>query len=621
MSELHDPTRTDTGGTADSSPWASPPGHLVQFYESDDFLAEAASRFLADGVAAGEALLVIATPAHAAGIVAGLAAKGLGVARAQEDGRLAVIDAGQCLDRLLVAGMPSWEKFEREIGGAIARSIGASPASRVRAYGEMVDVLWRTGRQGAAIELEAFWGRLLGRYRLSLLCAYVMGNFFKESDSAAFRHVCDLHDRVLPPQPWAATTSDDLRLRQISILEQRALALETELQHRNELEEALRCAREQAEAASRAKDEFLAMLGHELRNPLSPIVTALELMKLRGDGRLGREAQVIERQTRHLVRLVDDLLDVSRVTRGVLELRRQTVDLRDVLAKATEIASPLLEVRQHHFEVQAPPRGTLFVDADEARLSQVIANLLTNAAKYTPPGGHVTLEARREGREVLVEVRDDGNGIAPELLPQVFDLFVQGRRTLERGEGGLGIGLALVRSLTQLHGGTVSAKSAGAGKGSAFTVRLPAAGPLESPAQRPSRQVRRSAPARRVLLVDDNEDALAMLAELLRSAGHEIREARDGPSALVVAQRFRPEVAVLDIGLPAMDGYELAARLRLQMNGFCPLLVALSGYGQEADRERSAAAGFALHLVKPLEVADLLAAIERRPRLSLAAAR
>ncbi len=611
MSELQRVTLADADQAADSTLLRPDPAdHLVQFYESDKFLAEAASRFLAEGLVAGEALLVVATPEHGASIVEGLAAKGFDVKRARAGGQLTLLDARDCIDHYIVGGKADWELFQTAIGGALARGIGASRASRVRAYGEMVDLLWRDGRQHLAIEVEEFWGKLRSRYPFSLLCAYVMGNFFKESDSGAFRHVCDLHDRVLPSE--AFPEDDDSRGRDVSVLQQRALALETELLHRKELEEALRCAREQAEAASRAKDEFLAMLGHELRNPLAPIVTALELMKLRSDGRVSREQEVIERQAHHLIRLVDDLLDVSRVTRGILELRRQKVDLREVLAKATEIASPLLEIRRHHFEVHAPPRGALSLDADEARLAQVVANLLTNAAKYTPMGGHIVLEARRDGPDLVLEVRDDGTGIAPEMLPRIFDLFVQGRQSMDRGEGGLGIGLALVRSLIQLHGGTVSAQSAGPGKGSVFSVRLPAGDCRSAAELAASSPMRLAARARRVLVVDDNEDAVAMLAELLRTAGHHVREAYDGPTALEVARDFRPEVAVLDLGLPAMDGYELATRLRRQMNGTSPVLIALSGYGQDSDRARSEAAGFALHLVKPLETTELLTAIDLR---------
>jgi signal transduction histidine kinase/ActR/RegA family two-component response regulator len=585
--------------------------HIVQFYETEQFLAEAVSRFLAQGVIASEGVVMIAAPDHVRVILDGLTKKGFDVERARATGQLTVLDAQETLGRFMVGDMPDWDLFLEGVGGVLAKAIGSSAASRVRAYGEMVDLLWRAGRHKQALVLEEFWERLRDRYAFSLLCAYVMGNFFKESHAVDFRRVCELHDKVRPSEAYSSDADDEAQLRQITLLQQRALALESELLHRKELEEALRCSREQAEAANRAKDEFLAMLGHELRNPLSPILTALELMKLRGDGRLTREQEVIERQTKHLTRLVDDLLDVSRVTRGVLELRRHRVDLRDVLAKATEIASPLLEIRRHHFDVHAPPRGALLLDADEARLSQVIANLLTNAAKYTPPEGHISLVARREGGEVVIEVRDDGNGIAPELLPRVFDLFVQGRQPVDRGDGGLGIGLALVRSLVQLHDGSVSARSPGVGQGSVFTVRLAAAQKTEaaSASSRPS-SIRRASRGRRILLVDDNEDALEMLAELLRAAGHEVATASDGPSALASAKSYRPEIAVLDIGLPAMDGYEVAARLRAQGNGTAPLLVALSGYGQDGDHARSESAGFAMHLVKPLDIEQLLEALE-----------
>jgi signal transduction histidine kinase/CheY-like chemotaxis protein len=591
----------------------SPGGHVVQFYDDDALLAGAAGRFLAHGLRAGEALVVIATPEHTASIEESLAATGIDVSASRAAGELVTIDAAGALSRFMVGDEPDWDRFDSVVGGAVARSIATSASGRVRAYGEMVDVLWRKGQRRGAVRLEEFWDRLRAQYPISLLCAYVMGNFFSESHSDDFRHVCDLHERVIPANDCGGDR--DARTREISLLQQRALALETELFHRKELEEALRCAREQAETASRAKDEFLAMLGHELRNPLSPILTALELMKLRDNGRVTREQAIVERQTRHLIRLVDDLLDVSRVARGVLELRRARVDLRDVLAKATDIASPLLEMRRHHFDVQAPPRGALFLHADEARLAQVIANLLTNSAKYTPPGGHVSVRARRDDAEVVLEVRDDGNGIAPELLPHVFDLFVQGRQPLDRNDGGLGIGLALVRSLVQLHGGTVTAQSEGAGKGCVFTVRLPpgeVGDPTTFAAELRTQPI--AVESRRILLVDDNEDALAMLAEILRGAGHEVCTAADGPSALDVVREFRPDVAVLDIGLPAMDGYELGARLRSQLGSSAPVLIALSGYGQESDRARSQVAGFALHLVKPLDSAALLSAIEDRLR-------
>jgi PAS domain S-box-containing protein len=368
-----------------------------------------------------------------------------------------------------------------------------------------------------------------------------------------------------------------------------------------------RAARAEAEAANRAKDEFLAMLGHELRNPLAPIATALELLRLQGDGSLGPELAMIERQLRHVQRLVDDLLDVSRITRGKIELARRPAALARIVADAIEGASPLLERRKHRLVVDVP--DDLVVDGDPTRLTQVVANLLTNAAKFTPEQGRIEVSAAREGDDgVALRVRDTGAGIAPELLPNVFDLFTQGQRQLDRAQGGLGIGLTLVRNLVEAHGGTVEARSDGPGKGAEFVIRLPAAGqgaPAGDP--RPSRPRRRTERPRRVLVVDDNLDAAEALAWLLRAVGHEVAIAHDGPQALRVAADFAPEVAVLDLGLPVMDGYELAERLRERGTGH---LIAVTGYGQDRDRARARAAGFAAHLVKPVDAATLCGAVE-----------
>jgi PAS domain S-box-containing protein len=376
-----------------------------------------------------------------------------------------------------------------------------------------------------------------------------------------------------------------------------------------------------AEQANRAKDEFLAMLGHELRNPLAPIVTALHLIKLRGGAALSNEHAVIERQVQHVIRLVDDLLDVSRMTQGKVELKLETVDLAAVVARAVEIASPLLERRRHRLIIDVP-RGELRLSADAFRLAQVIANLLTNAAKYTDPEGRIELRAFRDGNEVVVEVKDNGMGIRPELLAKVFDLFVQGSRSADRTEGGLGIGLTLVRNLVAMHGGTVAAHSDGPGRGSTFTVRLPAA-PANASAtataatatareasdDRQKLQLPRSAVPRRVLIVDDNVDAATLLSTVIEAMGHELRVAHDPPEALALLDTFTPDVAVLDIGLPVMDGYELARRIRDKVGPACRI-IALTGYGQEHDRKRSRHAGFDDHLVKPVDPKRVLAIID-----------
>jgi signal transduction histidine kinase/ActR/RegA family two-component response regulator len=370
----------------------------------------------------------------------------------------------------------------------------------------------------------------------------------------------------------------------------------------------------QAQQAVRLKDEFLAMLGHELRNPLAPILTALEVMNLRGGEAFTNERMIIARQVQHMVRLVDDLLDVSRVTRGKVQLKKQSVEMSQVITKALEMASPLLEERLQKLALAIPSQG-LPVIADAERLSQAIANLLTNAAKYTEPWGKISITAAAEGRDVVIRVNDTGIGIAPDVLPHVFDLFVQAPASLDRAQGGLGIGLTVVRSIVELHGGTVSAKSPGLGKGSEFAVRLPLApepttslpGPSEPPLTAVSPSARRS----RVLVVDDNLDAAEMLSLALEMLGCETHLASDGPSALATAFATRPELALVDLGLPVMDGYELARRLRHSEATRGIRLVAITGYGQASDRAQSLKAGFDEHFVKPVAL-DLIREILER---------
>jgi PAS domain S-box-containing protein len=372
-----------------------------------------------------------------------------------------------------------------------------------------------------------------------------------------------------------------------------------------------RAARRAAEEANRIKDEFLAMLGHELRNPLAPIATALQLMQLRGDSRTSKEQQVIERQVQHMMRLVDDLLDVARITRGTIVLKQQRLDLRGVIAKAIELASPLLEQRKQHLELDLLDQP-IPVEADDARLTQVFANILVNAARYTGDGGHITIRGRPLAGEVYVSIQDDGRGIPAELLPRVFDLFVQGQQSTDRSQGGLGIGLTLARRLVEKQGGRVTAESPGVGLGSTFTVHLPIAEPGVNVPEPVSARMTQQLTARpqRVLVVDDNEDAAVMLAEVLQSVGHQVETAGDAAEAMRVVRRFQPEVAILDIGLPVMDGYSLAVRLREEHGPAAPRMIALTGYGQQTDRDRSLRSGFIAHLIKPVDVQALIDLIQ-----------
>jgi signal transduction histidine kinase len=385
-----------------------------------------------------------------------------------------------------------------------------------------------------------------------------------------------------------------------------------ELRAREQLAKAM----EDLEQASRAKDEFLAMLGHELRNPLSPILTALQLMKMRGGN--SREQAVIERQVGHMVRLVDDLLDVARITRGKIELRRERLEIAAAVASGLEMARPLLEQRRQHLEVDVPRDG-LCVDGDINRLGQVISNLLSNAAKYSDPETTIRLSAIREGDQITLTVRDQGVGIPAETLGQVFDLFYQQPQALDRAKGGLGLGLAIVKSLVELHGGHVTARSDGPGRGSAFSIQLPAARSKEIGARAaghaaaPNEAAQPADHAVRVLIVDDNVDAADSIAELLQEMGHDVRAVNDPLTALKVAPTFRPELCLLDIGLPVMDGYELAGKLRAS-DALAPggRIVALTGYGQDADRRRASEAGFDAHLVKPVTLDVLVDTLSAR---------
>ena len=369
--------------------------------------------------------------------------------------------------------------------------------------------------------------------------------------------------------------------------------------------------REASESANRAKDEFLAMLGHELRNPLAPILTALQLMKLRGASAVERERAVIERQAQHMVALVDDLLDVSRITRGKIDLRRADVEVSRFVAKAIEIASPLLEQQRHSLHVDVPSLG-LIVHGDEGRLAQVVSNLLTNAAKYTEAGGRIAVTARAQDGRAIVRVSDNGTGIDPETLPKIFDLFVQERQAVDRSRGGLGLGLAIVRNLVALHGGSVHAFSRGKGQGSDLEIRLPLVDAVAEarPCVVEAPAVKTSGHSARVMIVDDNVEYATLLAEALTELGYSSRQAHDGVTALKAAEEFGPNVALIDIGLPVMDGYELAAHIRAHPQLATIRLIAISGYGQRQDLARSQEVGFVAHLVKPIDIDKLQDAIE-----------
>ncbi|MCK6591344.1 MAG: ATP-binding protein, partial [Polyangiaceae bacterium] len=370
--------------------------------------------------------------------------------------------------------------------------------------------------------------------------------------------------------------------------------------------------------ADRRKDEFLAMLAHELRNPLAPILNAVHMLRMsepRIDPIHRRAVLAMDRQVRHMIRLVDDLLDVSRITNGKIQLRKESVSLDVIVEQAVQTSRPLIEDRHHELSIALPSR-TVRLLADPTRLTQIIANLLNNAAKYTDPGGSIKLRADVEGDGLILRVCDNGIGLSPEMLPKIFELFVQSERGADRAQGGLGIGLTLVRSLVEMHGGTIVAHSDGVGRGSEFVVRMPLDPALQDDTEAPSRttplpasEMPPAEPSRslHVLVVEDNDDIRETLKDLLELCGHEVDVAADGASGVERTLALRPDVALIDIGLPGLDGYQVARKLRAELKPEekRPKLIALTGYGQPGDKQRALDAGFDAHLVKPVDYDDL----------------
>ena len=382
---------------------------------------------------------------------------------------------------------------------------------------------------------------------------------------------------------------------QLTRIGERKFVLETnrDITERKAAQEALR-------RADHQKDEFLAMLAHELRNPLAPIRNAAMLLarEIGADPRLGRLTAMITRQSQHLTRLLDDLLDVSRIARGRIVLHSEPLEVGEIIAPAIEMVQPLMNEKLHKLRVDRPGQP-LHVHGDRARLIQCLCNLLNNSAKYSAARSEIVLVVAEAPDSVTIEVRDDGAGISPEQLPHIFDLFVQAERSLDRSQGGLGIGLSIVKRLVEMHQGTVSAESEGIGRGSTFSIRLPR---MAAPERGAADCVAPTPPKRRILVVDDNSDVADSLAMLLRLEGHEVQVAYSAPGTFEAVQRMRPEAVFLDIGLPQMDGYEIARRLCADPAAQPVHLIALTGYGQEHDRERAREAGFVAHLTKPADI-------------------
>jgi len=445
----------------------------------------------------------------------------------------------------------------------------------------------------------------------ALAAALVLSAWLQRAVTAPILRVADAARSVVERRDFSVragkTTEDEIGV--LADAMNRMLAdLEREIEERRGAEEALRI-------VDRRKDEFLATLAHELRNPLAPVRNALYLLRAEGSDaqtQAGARA-IIDRQVRQMVRLVDDLLDVSRITTGKLALRRERVELRAVATAALEAVEPMMRERRHQVAVELPPAG-LTVNADPTRLAQVLLNLLNNAAKFSDPGGRIGFSLELRDGEVHALVTDNGVGIAPEMIDEIFEMFAQADRSLERSTMGLGVGLSLSRKLIELHGGTLEARSDGLGRGADFIVRMPAVG-VEAPA--PARPTAagtdRGAGSRRALVVDDNRDFATSLASVLRAMGHEVRVEHDGQAGLAAAESFLPHIAFLDIGMPKLNGYELAKRLRALPTTAASILVAVTGWGQASDLQRAKDAGFDEHMVKPVDMDRLEAVLGASP--------
>jgi PAS domain S-box-containing protein len=466
-----------------------------------------------------------------------------------------------------------------------------------------------------------FWpARVKAMFGISPDVAVSMADFYaglhpadREHVSAAFAAACDPAVRSIYDVEFRTVGKEDGRIRWVAakgrgIFDEagrcvRVIGTAINISDRKGAELALLENEERLRAADRRKDEFLAIMGHELRNPLAPLVTAAHLIRLRGGRATEKEMGILDRQLRQMTKIVTDLLDASRAMRENVELAPKVMEVGEVLASAVDLASPFIEERRHALTIEVPDRG-MPVSADPERMAQVFGNLLHNAAKYTPPGGRIRLRVASRGDEIEVTVEDSGQGIPPEMIEGVFDLFAQAEAGREQG-GGLGIGLAVARKLVQAHGGQIRANSEGPGRGSRFTVRLPRAvapAQAQSPASTPPRK---TAVVRRVLVADDNRDTVELIETLLTQSGHELRCAFDGPSALRICEELQPDIVFLDIGLPGMDGYEVARRMRALPWGKSIRIVAVSGYVGDADRARAIESGCDVHLAKPFDIDGL----------------
>jgi signal transduction histidine kinase/ActR/RegA family two-component response regulator len=601
--------------------------HAVQFYENDTFLADTVADYVGAGLEAGEPIVVIATEPHRDAVCRVLRSSGFDVDHARKTDQLTLLDARAMLAQLLVNDMPDAERFSAVIGKIMAQARAKRPHGRARAYGEMVNILWGDGNAQAALRLEELWNELQVEEPFSLLCTYAMDHFASHSHANGFEHVCARHSRVLPTERYAKLEGEDSRLREIGLLQQRARALESEIEHRKELERQLR-------EANRLKDEFLATVSHELRTPLNAILGWARMLRA---GRvpaekMPRALDTIERNTLAQVQLVEDLLDVSRIVSGKMLLDVHPVELSLVIESAIDSLRPALEAKGIALQVAADP-GAGPVVGDAHRLQQVVWNLVCNAMKFTPKGGRIRIAAERVESRVEISVSDTGQGIAKPFLRAIFERFKQADASTTREHGGLGLGLAISRHIVELHGGAIEARSEGHGRGATFIVTLPvhearetSSAPFAAHAPRVTEE-RKSGYERpaelqglTILLVDTDQDSRDVLSEVLTQCGCTVLTASSSEEALAILDRASPNIMVCDVGMPGAFGHALMQTIRRRSpakGGRIPAAV-LTAYASAEDRRRALRAGYQMHIAKPVEPAELLAALANLAQISIA---
>jgi signal transduction histidine kinase/ActR/RegA family two-component response regulator len=603
--------------------------HFAQFYEADSFLINSLSSFAAEGLRSGDAVIVVATKQHREDLEQLLKSNELDLVAAGASGQYVSLDATDLLSRFMVEGALDPARFNELLSGIFAQA--ADGGRRVRIFGEMVAVLWAEGKCDAAIHLEELWNHLQQGHPFSLFCAYPLNGFGGEALAKPLSDVCSTHSRVIPAESYIGLTSDDERLRAILDLQQKARTLEAEINERKRAEERLRLAlvgeqmaRAEAETANRMKDEFLATVSHELRTPLNAIIGWSHLLRSGSlDGpTIARAMDTIDRNAKSQAQLIEDILDVSRMITGKLRLSHEAVDLVSVINSAIDSVQLASDSKDIQLKVTLDPSARHTV-GDSSRLQQVVWNLLANAIKFTPSGGRIEVKVEQAGRDAQIRVSDTGQGISPAFLPFIFDRFRQADGTTTREHSGLGLGLAIVRNLVELHGGTIKAESKGEGQGATFIITLP----LALNTERMNRHTKATGistknsngdfspmPALdnvRVLLIDNDRDTLQILSVMLEESRAIVQTAVSVSEAMEILEWYQPHVLVSDLAMPGEDGYSLIGKIRgleAKMAKQTPA-VALTSYVRVEDRTRALTAGFNMFVPKPVQPNELLAAI------------